>query len=304
MPGQHGRSFLRQLPLLCFAGLVLLGGCATTPPDYVTQTKDPWEKLNRVTFAFNDKLDKAVARPVAKTYVRAVPVQARHGIHNFLNNLGEPVTIVNDLLQGQFRSTLKDTTRFLVNSTVGLLGWFDVARHLSLPDHDADLGETLAHWRVPSGPYLVIPFLGPSTVRDAAAIYPDYYANPIKNNMQVRYRNADTLVNAVDTRAGLLGLDSTLDQAFDPYTFMRDAYIQHRRYTIYYGNPPMQYPDYQDEPPDDSDDSSAPATTTAAPTPISASPPATVGTHATPTPVAASAQPAAKIPPLDNKNGG
>ncbi|MGH8335274.1 MAG: MlaA family lipoprotein, partial [Gammaproteobacteria bacterium] len=116
---------------------MLLGGCATTPPDYVTQTRDPWEKLNRVTFAFNDKLDKAVARPVAKTYVRAVPVQARHGIHNFLNNLGEPVTIVNDLLQGQFRSSLKDTTRFLVNSTVGLLGWFDVARQLSLPDHDA-----------------------------------------------------------------------------------------------------------------------------------------------------------------------
>ncbi|MGH8398185.1 MAG: MlaA family lipoprotein [Gammaproteobacteria bacterium] len=306
MPERHDRRIWRQMPLLCLIGLVLLGGCATTPPDYTTQTKDPWEKMNRVTFAFNQKFDKAVARPVAKTYVRAVPRQARSGIHNFLNNLETPVTIINDLLQGKFKYTLKDTGRFLVNSTVGLLGWFDVAKHIDLPDHNADFGETLAIYGVPSGPYLVLPFLGPSSVRDAGALYPDYvYANPIKNKMQARYRNADTLMKAMDTRVGLLDLDSTIDSAFDPYTFIRDAWIQHRRFQLYNGNPPMQYPDYPDLPPDDSDDSNAPAAgTSAAPAATSARPPATPGTRAPSAPVATPTHPPAKVPPPENENGG
>ncbi|MGB9428762.1 MAG: VacJ family lipoprotein [Gammaproteobacteria bacterium] len=304
MSDKHHRRVMRQLGFMWLAGMLMLAGCASAPPDYTTQTKDPWEKLNRVTFAFNQKVDKAVARPVAKTYVRAVPVQARHGIHNFLNNLGEPATIVNDLLQGQIRSTLKDTSRFLINSTAGLLGWFDVAQHLNLPDHDADLGETLAHWGMASGPYLVIPLLGPSNVRDASALYPNYYANPVKNNMQVRYRNAGTLLNAVDARAGVLDLDSTLDSAYDPYTFMRDAWIQHRRYQLYNGNPPMQYPDYPDLP-DDSDDSSAPAAgTTTTPSAASASLPATAQTHSIPAPAASSRPPITRTLPTENKNSG
>lgn len=288
--------FRRQL-FFCLTGLLLLAGCASAPPDYTTQTKDPWEKMNRVTFAFNQKVDKVIARPVARTYVRAVPRQARDGLHNFFNNLGSPVTIINDLLQGQIKYTLKDTGRFLINSTVGLLGWFDVARHLGLPDHDADLGETLAHLGVPSGPYLVIPFLGPSSVRDAAAIYPDYYANPIETNMQVRYRNASTVLNAVDARAGFLDLDSTIDSAYDPYTFVRDAWIQHRRYQLYNGNPPMQYPDYPDLPPDDSDDSGAPSAVSRA-TPAAAS-------TAPASAVSSSRQPSVSAPPTPtNKSGG
>jgi phospholipid-binding lipoprotein MlaA len=244
-----------RLLLTCFTVILLLAGCASTPPDYTTQTKDPWEKMNRATFAFNQKFDKAIARPVAKTYVRAVPRQARTGIHNFLNNLGSPVTIINDLLQGNMGYTVKDTGRFLINSTIGLLGWFDVATHMGLPDHSADLGETLAHYGVASGPYLVIPFLGPSNVRDTGGLFTDYlYLNPVYNNLQPRYRNAATITNFVDTRASLLDLDSTIDNAFDPYTFMRDAWIQHRRYQLYNGNPPVEYPDYPDLPPDDSDD--------------------------------------------------
>ncbi|MGA9851728.1 MAG: VacJ family lipoprotein [Gammaproteobacteria bacterium] len=304
MSEKYARHNRRQLGFMCLAGLALvLAACASAPPDYTTQTKDPWEKLNRVSFAFNQKLDKAVARPVAKTYVRAVPLQARHGVHNFFSNLGEPVTIINDLLQGQLRATLKDTTRFLVNSTAGLLGWFDVASHLELPAHDADLGETLAHWGVPSGPYLFIPVLGPSSVRDASAMYPDYYANPIKNNMQVRYRNSGAVLNGIDTRAGLLDLDSTIDSAYDPYTFVRDAWIQHRRFQLYNGNPPIQYPDYPDLPPDDSGDSSGPAAgTTAAPAGVSASTPAAT-THITTSP-AASTQPPADVLPPENRSGG
>ena len=107
MLGNTGHPLRRELLFMCLAGMLMLAGCASAPPDYTTQTKDPWEKLNRVTFAFNQKADKAVARPVAKAYVRAVPIQARHGIHNFFNNLGEPVTIINDLLQGRIRYTLQ-----------------------------------------------------------------------------------------------------------------------------------------------------------------------------------------------------
>ncbi|MGA9854140.1 MAG: VacJ family lipoprotein, partial [Gammaproteobacteria bacterium] len=265
------------------------------PPDYTTQTKDPWEKMNRVTFAFNQKFDKAIARPVAKTYVRAVPRQARNGIHNFLNNLGAPVTIINDLLQGKFKYTLKDTGRFLINSTVGLLGWFDVAQHAGLPDHSADFGETLAQFGVPSGPYLVIPFLGPSSVRDAGALYPDYvYANPVENNIKPRYRNAATLTRLVDSRAGLLDLDSAIDSAFDPYTFMRDAWIQHRRYQLYNGTPPVEYPNYPDLPPDDSDDTGAPGAATHMP-------PAAAGT--TQVPSSTSRQPPAQASAVINHRG-
>lgn len=281
-------------PRLCLAAaLALLAACASSPPDYTTQVKDPWEKLNRVTYAFNDKLDKAVARPVAKQYVRAVPLPTRNGIHNFLSNLGEPVTILNDLLQGRIGQTFKDSARFVLNSTVGLAGWFDVARHLDLPQHDADLGETLAHWGVPAGPYVVIPFLGPSDLRDGLSLYPDYHANPLTNNMQARYRNAGTLTNAIDTRAGLLDLDSTLDSAFDPYTFVRDAWIQHRRFQLYNGNPPAQFPDYPDLPPDDSGAGSAPAAGTTTTVPA-------VGTHAATAAPSASSNPSIK----PNKNGG
>lgn len=249
--------------------LILLSACASAPPEYVTQTKDPWEKLNRATYAFNDHFDKAIARPVTRTYMRAVPVHARTGIHNFIENLGEPVNIANDILQARGLQTLKDTGRFLINSTFGLLGFFDVATHVGLPEHDEDFGETLARWGVPSGPYLVLPILGPSTVRDAGGSYTDTYLNPVWSDMQVRYRNGAYVTEGIDIRAGLMKLNPTIDSAYDPYAFMRDAYIQHRRYVIYDGNPPVQYPDYPDLPADDdSDDNSA------APPAGSAAPPA------------------------------
>lgn len=259
-----------------FAMLAALVGCASVPPAYTTRVKDPWEKLNRITYAFNDKLDKAVARPVAKAYVRAMPAQARSGIHDVLSNLGEPLTIINDLLQGNLHYAAADSGRFLVNSTLGLVGWFDVAQHFGLPYHDADLGETLAHWRVPPGPYLVLPFLGPSTVRDSIGLFADYSIDPIGNHLAPRYRNDITLLTVIDTRASLLSLDSTIDNAYDPYIFVRDAWIQHRRYDIYNGNPPITYPSYLTPP------SGAPAAVSGAPAAIS--PPPVATTHAPSTP--------------------
>ena len=293
----RGRSTRRPpaLAALMAAGLIL-SGCASAPPDSVTQTQDPWEKFNRGVYAFNDKLDKAVARPVAGAYNRAMPAPARSGFHNMLSNLGEPVTMVNDTLQGKLMQALKDTGRFIINSTVGLLGFFDVAQHVGLPDHKEDLGQTLAVWGVPSGPYLVIPVLGPSTVRDAASLYPDYYTNPLKNNMPPRYKNATTIAGMIDTRAGLMDANSSIDSAYDPYAFVRDAYIQHRRYEIYDGNLPASDQDYELPP----DEGTAAPPSSAAP-PATAAPPSSVPTSASITPAAkAATQPvpgAATVPP-------
>jgi phospholipid-binding lipoprotein MlaA len=245
--------------------LCLLTACAGGPPERVTQTQDPWEGFNRKIYAFNDALDKDVARPVAKTYVRAMPAPARNGIHNAVTNLDEPVTVVNDALQGKFKQTLQDLGRFLVNSTVGILGWFDVASHVGLPHHDEDLGQTLAVWGVPSGPYLVLPLFGPSTVRDAGGRIGDIYADPPRDALPPRWRNAEYVVDALDTRVGLLQADDTIDSAYDPYTFMRDAYIQNRRYKIYDGNPPSSASDYDYDLPPEGGTSAAPAAATPAP---------------------------------------
>ena len=254
------RNLRPRLPIALLAACILLAGCSTVPPESTTQTKDPWEGMNRAIYAFNDKLDKDVARPVATAYVRAVPAPARNRFHDFISNLSEPIVIINDALQGKFKQALQDTGRLVVNTTVGLVGFFDPASSIGLPHHDEDLGQTLAHWGVPSGPYLVLPVLGPSTVRDTGSLYVDVTADPLYDDMAPRYRNAATILNGIDTRAGLMQANATIDSAYDPYTFVRDAYIQNRRYKIYDGNPPMQNTDY-----DDYDDSAPAAASGSAP---------------------------------------
>jgi phospholipid-binding lipoprotein MlaA len=273
MSGPARRSPRSPFALIATLACVLLAGCAT-PPERVSQTQDPWEGFNRKIYAFNDVLDRNVARPVAHTYVRAMPAPARSGIHNVITNIDEPVTVVNDALQGKLKQTLQDLGRFVINSTVGILGWFDVAQHVGLPHHDEDLGQTLAVWGVSSGPYLVIPIIGPSSVRDAGGRVGDLYFNPPRDQIAPRWRNAELVMDGLDTRVSLLQLDQTLDDAYDPYTFMRDAYIQLRRYKIYDGNPPESSTDY------DYDDL-APGSGTSA-TPASATPPPAAGSSAAP----------------------
>jgi len=217
--------------LLCLA-LALLAGCATLPSGTQRTPRDPWERMNRATYKFNDAIDKAVLHPVARGYVRVVPQVLRTGVSNFFDNLGTPITMVNDLLQGQLRSFANDTGRLLLNTTLGLGGLLDPATQAGLDKNDRDLGQTLGKWGLHTGPYLVIPLLGPSDVRDAVGRVGDEFADPrhYVNSVWVRWGLRG--LGAVDTRARLLPLDSTLEGAYDPYGFVRNAYLQHRDFKV------------------------------------------------------------------------
>lgn len=219
------------VPVLAAA---LLAGCATTGGN-----PDPWEGMNRKTFAFNEKLDQAVLKPVATTYKKVVPEFAREGVNNFFDNLEDIGTSLNNILQGKPGQGLSDAGRFLVNSTLGVFGLWDVATPMGLEKHFEDFGQTLGVWGVQSGPYLVLPLLGPSTARDAPAKIVDpswYYSNYV--DPQSVYWGLWTL-DKVRTRANLAGAESVVEQAaLDKYTFIRDAWLQRRRSQVYDGNPP------------------------------------------------------------------
>ncbi len=233
------------------AASLLLGGCASSSHN----PQDPFESFNRGVYRFNDTLDKAVVKPVAKGYNTLMPAPLRMMASNFFSNLNDVVVAANDLLQFKVVRAISDGGRILVNSTVGLYGLVDVASHVGLQKHDADFGLTLGVWGMGSGPYLVLPFLGPSTVRDGIGVYADSYLGPTKNVDNVVDRNELVAGNLLNTRAQLLSKESILDEAMiDPYSFIRDAYLQHRLNKVYDGNPPRKkYDDEEyDDPPDKS----------------------------------------------------
>lgn len=226
--------------------LLFAAGCASTGGEQrAPSAKDPYEGFNRAMYGFNDALDRAILKPVAKGYRTVTPDPVESGIGNFFANLGAPIDILNSLLQGKFGTALSGTGRFLVNSTVGLFGFFDPAAALGLEAHDEDFGQTLAVWGLDSGPYLVLPFLGPSTVRDAVGMVPDYYADPLFYYEDDGEEHVLTALWIIDTRARLLDAEQFLEDAYDPYSFLRDAYLQRREYLIHDGNPPVDYPDYE-----------------------------------------------------------
>jgi phospholipid-binding lipoprotein MlaA len=212
--------------------LLLLCGCATLPPGSKPDPRDPWERMNRTTYKFNDKLDKAVVQPVARGYRRVTPHFVQTGIRNFLDNLNYPVVMLNDLLQGQFKALFNDTTRLIVNTTLGIGGFFDTATAAGLDKNDRDFGQTLGKWGVKSGPYVVLPFLGPSDVRDAFGRLGDEYSSPrhyIRNN----YVNYGLwTLDMIDTRARLLDVTKLVESAYDPYAFVRNAYLQRRAFKV------------------------------------------------------------------------
>src|SRR5579872_891890 len=220
-----------RLTLLALT-LVLLCGCATLPRDAKRDPRDPWERMNRTTFKVNHALDKAIARPVAETYQKITPRLVRTGVSNFFDNLSYPVTVVSDLLQLKFKPFVQDTGRFLINSTAGIGGIFDPATSAGLPKNEEDLGLTLGHWGVKPGPYFVIPILGPSDVRDGVGRVGNIWLNPLHyvDNNYVVYSLAG--VGLVDLRYRLLPLDAQLDQAYDPYALMRNAYLDRRAFLV------------------------------------------------------------------------
>ncbi len=231
---RHSYRIRRVLWLALAASLI---GCATTSQN---DPRDPWEGWNRGVQGFNDKLDDYVMKPVAKGYQYVTPSVVDQGVTNFFSNVDDVAVVANDLLQFKFLQTGQDFGRFMVNSTIGLGGFVDVASHMELPKHNEDLDQTLGAWGIPSGPYLVLPFIGPSTPRGVVGVAGDTLSNPINWVTPTVIPWGSGILRTVDMRADLLSATKIMDEAsVDRYEFMRNAYFQQRKYLIHDGNPPV-----------------------------------------------------------------
>jgi phospholipid-binding lipoprotein MlaA len=217
---------------LIIAAACLSSACVTLPPGKPRSPQDPWESWNRGVYKFNTVADHAIARPVARAYVKVVPGPIRTGVSNFFSNVNTPTVMINDALQGKFKAAGNDLGRFLLNTTVGIGGLFDPATSAGLDRNEEDFGLTLGHWGVHPGPFLELPILGPSDMRDGPTKVVDAYTKPTQyiSNLYVRY--GLYLPYLVDLRASLLPLDDTLKNTFDPYAFIRDAYLARRAYLV------------------------------------------------------------------------
>jgi phospholipid-binding lipoprotein MlaA len=232
---------------LCAALLLAgtLAGCATSG----SNPADPLEPLNRVVFSFNDAADKAVIKPVARAYRAVLPGIVRTGVSNFFSNLEDIWISVNDVLQGKFQQGVDDFGRVLFNSTFGIAGIFDFASELGFQKHNEDFGQTLGSWGVGSGAYLVLPILGPSTIRDGFGLLLDTRADLVFRIDGVPVHNSLYATRAIGNRANLLDASSVIDQAaLDKYAFVRDAWLQRRRNLVYDGDPPREREEPDDEP--------------------------------------------------------
>ena len=224
--------------VLLFASL-LLSACASTSP--YTNPKDPYEGFNRSIYSFNDTLDKAVFKPVAKGYKAVLPDPAQKMVRNFISNIDDIFVTGHDLLQFKFAKASSDFTRVWVNTIFGVFGLFNVAHNLE--KHNEDFGQTLGYWGVSSGPYLVVPFFGPSSVRDGAGLIVDIYSGMIIQDIPAR--NTLFGITQIDQRVKLLDSESLIeDTVMDPYSFIRDAYLMRRQSLVYDGDPPrIKYDD-------------------------------------------------------------
>jgi len=220
----------RQLAAL--AAAVLLAGCASVPSE---DPRDPFQPLNRTMDSFNHGVDEAVIKPAAKGYEKALPGVVRKGVTNFFGNLGDVWSAANTALQGRPGDTAQNLMRFPVNTVFGIGGVLDIATNVGIERHKEGFGSTMAHWGVPSGPYVVLPLLGPSTLRDTVALPLDLLGDPLRQVSPPVERNLLVETGAVDVRAQLLPLDAALDSAIDRYMFMRDGYLQHRNTEVHPG---------------------------------------------------------------------
>ncbi len=216
--------------------LTAFSGCASLPQGTQTDLRDPFERSNRATFEFNMAMDRTVARPVARAYTKVVPRPIRNSLSNVLDNAGYPTVIVSQLLQGKLADTGRDAGRLLVNTIMGVGGLFDVATDIGLDRHDEDFGQVLGKWGVPPGPYLMLPVLGPSSMRDSWGKLPDQLTNGTHYISDATVRYGVSAFRLLDDRANLLKGDALLARAADPYVFVRSAWLQHREFEVRDGN--------------------------------------------------------------------
>jgi phospholipid-binding lipoprotein MlaA len=220
-------------------GLFLVSGCATTGEE--RDPRDPWEGLNRGVYRFNDVFDEYLATPVARGYVKVLHQEIRTRIGNFFANLADPLIGVNNFLQGKFEDGVNDWARFAFNSTFGVFGLHDFASDAGLEKHNEDFGQTFGRWGAGSGPYLILPFLGSSTVRDGVGTGVDWWVDPMGEIQPDGVKYSLIALRVVNLRADLLEASRILEEAaLDRYVFQRDAYLQRRRSLVYDGRPPRE----------------------------------------------------------------
>ncbi len=227
---------------------IILGGCASTG----TNASDPWEGWNRKVYSFNKAIDKTVAKPLTKGYKAITPDFVESGVSNVFSNLGDIPNFLNNLLQGKPVDSVSDLARFVVNSTLGIAGLWDPASSMGLEKHDEDFGQTLATWGVSDGPYVMLPLLGPSTLRDTLAYPVDSEMDLLNQIDHIRTRNQVKIIELIDTRAALFSFEEQLESASDEYAFVRDIYLQNRKYKVFDGDLPLD-DDFECEEEDEED---------------------------------------------------
>lgn len=214
-------------------GLVLLSGCASTGK---SDPKDPFESYNRAMFKFNDAVDEAALKPAATVYKQVLPTFVQTGVNNFFGNLSDVWSAANNLMQGKGQQGMSDVTRVALNTTLGIAGLLDIASEAGLRKHNEDFGQTMGYWGMPSGPYVVLPLLGPSTLRDTAGLPLDIAADPWQGINPNAVRNSGTVLRVIDQRAVLLDASNLLEEAaLDRYVFIRDGFLQRRQGQIFDG---------------------------------------------------------------------
>ena len=238
-------SACRRLTGLVVLAILLLGTGCTSSPSRISEPRDPLEPFNRAVFRFNTDFDNAFFKPIAKGYQAITPDPVERGVTNFFGNLSDVTSFVNNVLQFKMSRAGSDVGRLFINSTVGVLGFVDVATNVGLPSYKEDFGQTLGYWGLDSGAFVMVPFLGPNSVRDIFGDVGDIFTDPLFNLEPVFDLPRDHVywgliaLRAVDRRASYLATSQILeDAAIDPYILLRDAYLQRRHYRVHDGNPP------------------------------------------------------------------
>lgn len=232
---------MRLLKTMIVIATLTLSGCASG-----TDPADPYESFNRGVYKFNDGLDRAITKPLAQGYEKIMPSPAKTMVNNFFSNLDDIVVTANDLMQLKFKQAISDATRVMINSTFGIFGLINVTTRLE--KHNEDFGQTLGYWGMQPGPYLMLPILGPSTLRDGTGRLVDTIPSQSGKITPITTRNSLYALNGIKTRARLLEAEKIMDQTtLDRYQFIRDAYLQHRQSLVYDGDPPRpKYDDFED----------------------------------------------------------